>query len=106
MNLGHHLTVRLQAFASHCMTYAEIKETQKGGERDEKENHIIIRTSFKKRASTGKTDFVKPKERAHHSQQRDTTHWDAKPAGQSRGSALWSEEAEMICSCLAQELTF
>lgn len=34
MNLGHHLTVRLQAFASHCMTHAGIKETQKGGERE------------------------------------------------------------------------
>lgn len=33
MNLGHHLTVRLQAFASHCMTHAGIKDTQKGGER-------------------------------------------------------------------------
>lgn len=42
MNLGHHLTVRLQAFASYCMTRAEIKETQKGREGDVKENHILI----------------------------------------------------------------
>lgn len=69
MNLGHHLTVRLQAFASYCMTHAEIKETQKGSERDVKENHIIIRTSFRKRASTDKTDFVKPEEHAYHTQQ-------------------------------------
>lgn len=34
MNLGHHLTVKLQAFASYCMTHAEIKETQKGRERE------------------------------------------------------------------------
>lgn len=51
-----------------------------------------------------KTDSMKPEEHAHHTQQRDVTHLDAKPRGQSRGSALWSEEALNICSCLAQEL--
>lgn len=87
-------------------TCRDKRNTERRRESDEKGNHIIIRTSFRKRASTGKTDFVKPKEHAHHSQQRDTTHSDAKPAGQSRGSALWSEEAKIICSCLAQELSF
>lgn len=85
MNLGHHLTVRLQAFASYCMTHAEIKEnTERKRERDVKENHIIIRTSFRKRASTDKTDFVKPEEHAH-TQQRAMTYLDAKPRGQNRG---------------------
>lgn len=40
MNLGH-LTVRLQAFASFCMTHAEIKETLKGSERERWEKKKI-----------------------------------------------------------------
>lgn len=104
MNLGHHLTVRLQAFASYCMAHAEIKETQKGSGRDVKEkkkkNHIIIRTSFRKSTSTDRTDFVKPEEHAHHTQKID------KPRGQSRSSALWSKEALNICSCLTHKLPF
>lgn len=54
MNLGY-LTVRLQAFASFCMTRAEIKEPLKGsgGEIDgkgkkKKKNHIINQNFIQK----------------------------------------------------------
>ena len=78
MNLGHHRTVGLQAFPSYRMTHAEIKETQKRSERDVKENHIIITTSFRERASTGKTDFVQPEEHAPYTKQKDKLRHQAK----------------------------
>lgn len=72
MNLGHHLTVRLQAFASYCMTHAEFKkkDTKRRNMKRGKINPIIIKTSFKNRVPTGKEGFVRPEEHAHHSHQR------------------------------------
>lgn len=69
MNLGHHLRVRLQAFASYCMTHAEIKETKKEAKEDEKEKSHNQKFT-QKGVSTGKRDFVKPEEHAHNSHQR------------------------------------
>lgn len=54
-----------------------------------KRNPIIIKTSLKNRVSTGKEDFVKPEEHAHHSHQRDVKYLNTEPAEENKGSGLW-----------------
>lgn len=90
MNLGHHLTVRLQAFASHCMTHAEIKETQKGRGRDVKENHIIIRTSFRTRASTDRQILSNQRNMLliHNRERRDTLRCQARRTEQRQSTVV------------------
>lgn len=84
MNLRHHLRVRLQAFASYCMTRAGIKEMQKEDKKnEEKESHnhpnITGEPSFHRQKKC-----VKPEEHAHSLHQRQQTHIDTKLAGEQR----------------------